>query len=686
MQKSINVFGIFLCLISLLMFSCQPEEDVPGGGQADIKILQGDWIRVESNNPSADFIKVNVNGANGTITDKAQSPFGDGAVKWKGIAPSGEKSFAYEELGSDGNYYPSTITLITNDELSISVDNSGSGNAQKWVRDDGTLGPDGSGGPSTTQELECRISEETVLVNGPAAVDYRATCVVDITAKLTIEPGVVIEFEENAGLGIYDGGIIQAAGTAAEPIEFKGTTARSGWWRGIHIETKSSSNTLAHVKIAHAGANYVYCCNEVASVFLKEAEIVLDHLELSLGDGFGIYSRGDTELPAYNQVTITSHEEAPLYFPIETLGYLDGVKSTYTGNKDAYIRIYNSDVSQDTELPANEVPYLTDGEVIDIRAGQLTVNAGVEWVMKESAGLGVYDEGALTIQGTSANPVIIRGEEATPGFWRGIHIESNTSKNQISFARISEAGGNYVYCCNEASTIYLKDGGKLSIDNSVLSNGESYGMEIGPKADLTLFSQNQITTHQKPPLLIAAEAISALDGDKSSFSGNSRDFVEIREGSDVKNPTTFLPHDVPYLIGHVIDITESLQIDAGAELVFEEQGGLGVYDNGSLNAEGTASDKIIFRGRNNVQGFWRGIHVETNSTRNVIRHAELKNAGGNYVYCCNNPAGLYLKSGRFEVSNTAVQDNGGCGIFVKGGTLTESGNVFASNEAGHICN
>ncbi|MEZ4851034.1 MAG: hypothetical protein R3B93_20945, partial [Bacteroidia bacterium] len=112
-----------------------------------------------------------------------------------------------------------------------------------------------------------------------------------------------------------------------------------------------------------------------------------------------------------------------------------------------------------------------------------------------------------------------------------------------------------------------------------------------------------------------------------------------------------------------------------------------VYDNGTLNAVGTASNKIIFRGKENVKGYWRGIHTETNSNSNEITHAEIANAGSNYVYCCNDIAGLIVKDGKMKVTNSYIHDNDGCGIFVKSGaTLEESGNTFANNTDGNICN
>ncbi|MEM6925828.1 MAG: hypothetical protein AAF602_02770 [Myxococcota bacterium] len=45
-----------------------------------------------------------------------------------------------------------------------------------------------------------------------------------------------------------------------------------------------------------------------------------------------------------------------------------------------------------------------------------------------------------------------------------------------------------------------------------------------------------------------------------------------------------------------------------------------------------------------------------------------------------------MKSGTMDLNQSTVTDNDGCGVAVGAGTLTESGNTFAANENGNICN
>ena len=78
---------------------------------------------------------------------------------------------------------------------------------------------------------------------------------------------------------------------------------------------------------------------------------------------------------------------------------------------------------------------------------------------------------------------------------------------------------------------------------------------------------------------------------------------------------------------------------------------------------------------------WRGNYVETNYPYNEFNYCEVQNAGSNYVYCCNDIAAVYLRSGMMTIENSVFPDNGGCAIYVRErATLTESGNSYSNKD------
>lgn len=78
--------------------------------------------------------------------------------------------------------------------------------------------------------------------------------------------------------------------------------------------------------------------------------------------------------------------------------------------------------------------------------------------------------------------------------------------------------------------------------------------------------------------------------------------------------------------------------------------------------------------------------MDTNSSANRVRHAVIRNAGSNYVYCCDPPAALYIRAGQMSVEDSGIYDSGGCGIgFRSAANLTQTQNAFLNNADGNVC-
>lgn len=669
---------------ALLAFSaCSSFNNGPG--QNNLDDLAGEWVRVRSNNPANDGMVVTVTGSTGTVTENPRSSFTIGAVKWRNIMEGESDDFTYEELGSDGNYYDATMEL-EEDTIYIDVFSTGAGNTQKYVRREAYTDP----GPSAeTIILDCgNFDISAGLVNGPAAVDYIVPggCVLDITDALTIQPGTVIEFEENAGIGVYDGGSINAVGTATEPIVMRGSEAVAGYWRGIHIETISFNNQFDYVNISDAGSNYVYCCNEIATVLLKGGKLKMTNSTLSNGDSHGLYANAAAELIDYANNTITTHEEFAMYLHMERANELDGRGSDYSGNPGEYVGIFSSTVDDEITIPALNVPYYLESGVTDFDEA-VVIEAGAEFVMETGSGIGVNAGGSLAIEGTAAEPVIMRGLEAVAGYWRGLHVSSNSTNNRIEYLELSDAGSNYVYCCNAIAGI-LFESGRGSLTNSTISNVDGVGVSTEGGFEFIDFADNRITGCTETPMYMTIEQAGSLD-ENSDFSGNDTDLIRLYSNDLDDGEVTLVATNIPYGVasGIVIDIKEPLVLDPGVVFEFEANAGLGVTDNGVINAVGTAASNIIFRGTADEVGHWTGIHVETNSSRNVMDYVQIINPGSNYVYCCHEAAGLFVDAGQMTLTNSSISKSAGCGLaYDSDVNMTESNNTYSQNTDGDVCN
>ena len=83
---------------------------------------------------------------------------------------------------------------------------------------------------------------------------------------------------------------------------------------------------------------------------------------------------------------------------------------------------------------------------------------------------------------------------------------------------------------------------------------------------------------------------------------------------EIKTPTIWKdkhddPDEVDYLVDGPLIISSDLTLEPGVVIAFKEGASLTVFCEGSLNAVGTESKHIIFRGEDPVEGFWQGLKI-----------------------------------------------------------------------------
>ncbi len=149
-------------------------------------------------------------------------------------------------------------------------------------------------------------------------------------AKLTVDPGVVVKFEDNAGLDIY--GALSATGTASAPVVFTsyrdddfggdfsldgyGSSPRNGSWRGIRFFSSASAEDCLfdHVWVRYGGSNgsanvYSDRCafpirnstianSSTYGIYFSDADLVLTDTDVWVNAYDGILLQGNSVLTA----------------------------------------------------------------------------------------------------------------------------------------------------------------------------------------------------------------------------------------------------------------------------------------------------------------------------------------------------------------------------------------------------
>ena len=246
---------------------------------------------------------------------------------------------------------------------------------------------------------------------------------------------------------------------------------------------------------------------------------------------------------------------------------------------------FSADVSGEqfgTWTLANSPYIVTDN--VTIPANQtLTIEPGVQVKFNDNRGIWVY--GTLDADGTSASKITFTSNgTAAPDWWRCIQF-LNGSGGTLDWCVI-EYGGYYedcnVRCSGDASP---------TISNTTISHSDADGMRLYDNAHPTV-SNGTFSNNAHWPIQRWNQAAPSLSGNTFSDNGHDAIYVNghtIPADAEVQwdNP------GVPYVIGNTtIAAGASLTIAAGTIVKFLDKHYLWVY--GTLNAVGTASNKIVF--------------------------------------------------------------------------------------------
>lgn len=151
-------------------------------------------------------------------------------------------------------------------------------------------------------------------------------------------------------------------------------------------------------------------------------------------------------------------------------------------------------------------------------------------------------------------------------------------------------------------------------------------------------------------------------------------------------PDLFADPNIPdYYVNSTTQVREGLTLAAGVVVECASDAYLNVIGNpGFLKAEGTAANKVIFRGVAKVKGSWRGIGISSTNINNSLNHVEIMHAGSS-----NNGdrrAALRLQGNTFSrlvIQNTTISETAGHGLYLDGrdAVLTLfANNIFSNND------
>ena len=371
-----------------------------------------------------------------------------------------------------------------------------------------------------TTDVSGHITTDTTwtLAGSPYVVTDDVT--VDEGVTLTIEPGVVVKFND-AGDDLIVNGSLVAQGTEEEPIVFTslkddahgGDTNEDGLasspaphdWGGIVFNASSSGNLLEHVWIgyggSYGGANLKVYTNDVTirdsvigwshqrGIYVQNASPTIENNEIRDNGTDGIYFNGfdDTQPVALTANTFISNTNWAVYAALSD-EVVDVTLDNNTSTGSAYNGFgINGTISGTVTYSANVgFPFIVGyglGDVTVQEPASLTIQPGT---VVKLEGRRLLVNGSLVAPGTAGQPIVftslkddVHGGDTNgdgsasspaPNDWGSIVFNASSSGNVLEHAWIGYGGA---YLGNVA--IYTSD---VAVRDSVIGWSSQRGIYV----------------------------------------------------------------------------------------------------------------------------------------------------------------------------------------------------------------
>ena len=295
----------------------------------------------------------------------------------------------------------------------------------------------------------------------------------------------------------------------------------------------------------------------------------------------------------------------------------------------------------------------------------LTIDPDVMIIFAENTGLEISSGGTLSSAGTTSEPIVFTGVQKIKGYWKGLLIATNSTTNEITYAIVEYGGSNGFDGANLKTNIMVEDAGRLKLTNTISRNSGGYGLYTRDlESTLSDFSGNTFTLNEAP-VMTRLNHYHYLDA-ASDYTGNTNDYIDSYwSNQDVTENVTWQALNVPYRMADNIEHIESdITLSPGTEFLGQPNGGLEIGTSGSLSAIGTSSESIIFRGEEDVAGYWKGLNFLSNTTKNELTYVVISNGGEDGFDGANLKSNIMVDdAGRVKITHTTSKKSGGYGLY-----------------------
>lgn len=651
-----NFFKIFssLLLISGILFltSCEELEDKASDPKITVTASAGNDMTVKVGE------QINLDGSASTTSTCCLD------YNWSFTSiPSGSNASIQDQKAAVASFTPD----VEGDyEVELSVANDG-------ITDTDNITVTATAQSGVEKVTDDIASDET----WTAGTLYRVMNPISIKsgAKLTIEPGVTVEFVEHAGITVRsDNSVLVASGTGAQPIILTGEQEIKGYWRGINIHSNSVENEISHTQILYAGSTSAGTYFDAAALTIDQAKVQLAYVTIAHSGEYGIQTRRSGSEFQMNNMVFQDNEAEHTNIHISQIGYVDGA-TTFDGG---YVKAFGGGTTHDMTIANLDGAKYQIVNNVDFEH-EIDIQAGAEFEFGPDAGIVVRSDAVIKANGTSNNKIVFTGASKVAGAWRGIFVGSSSVDNIFEHVEISYGGSTNMATYFDKTNMVI-DRAKITLRNVSFTGSAGYGIQTRRDGSDFKIENCTFNDNAESHMLIHPTQVDFIDN-QTNFNGG---VVEVYGGDteDSGNETWSNLNNGAFYFSGSVNIDNSVSIEAGA--LFEMDTDVKLKVREEIKGNGTSDDWIVFSGKSKAKGAWAGILVASSSVENKLDYVKIEYGGGKDL-------DIYMDAGNLGVHNDAylstpnvkIENSANYGIIVRESrdAVIDMGNVDYLNNS-----
>ncbi|MBI4661234.1 MAG: right-handed parallel beta-helix repeat-containing protein [Verrucomicrobia bacterium] len=467
---------------------------------------------------------------------------------------------------------------------------------------------------------------------------------VDAGKTLSVEPGVVVQFQNPFAALIVDGTFIARA-TATAPIVFTSDDAQKapGQWEAIIFRASNTNSILENCTVeygAAAGQSDESIRFETATATLRNCTIRNSRLH-------GIKLLGSDpliETCRFLNNGQTNKEAFAIFMRLDSLPLLKN--NTASGNGQDAIGIFDYHFARNGAWLKDNLPYtLLDDVYVD--AGKTLTIAPEVIVQFQNPYSALIVDGTLIARATATTPIVFTSDDAqkAPGQWEAIIFRSSNT-NSILENCIVEYGA----AAGQSDENIRFENATATIRNCTIRNSRMHGLKLlgsDPLLDNCRFLNNGSTNKGAFAISMRVDSLPLLKNNTAT--GNVQDAIGVFDYHFARNGA-WLKDNLPYTLPDdvYVDAGKTLTIEPGVIVQFQNPYATFIVD-GTLVARGTPTAPILFTSdkAQKAPGQWEALVFRASNTNSILENCLVE---------CGAAAGYVDEMIRFEGATAALRN------------------------------